>query len=158
MNVVSHKCPACRADNLPDAAFCDQCGTALTRPCPSCQFSNRAIARFCRACGHAIFADTAVTPPPPPVPEPAPEQEGPSSADEDTELHTERHDMLAFHRKAQYIIYFQGLCGFVATGTLCIEVTANPTGINIFIAFAGAVPNVHASEMRSVGVRVAYTV
>jgi len=44
------RCAKCRAQNLDDARFCDECGSALESPCPACGTRNRPGARFCREC------------------------------------------------------------------------------------------------------------
>ena len=44
------RCAKCRAQNLDDARFCDECGSALDSPCPACGTRNRPGARFCREC------------------------------------------------------------------------------------------------------------
>ncbi len=50
-------CPRCRADNHPDARFCDQCGAELPplfRHCAKCQSANDGAAKFCDECGAAL--------------------------------------------------------------------------------------------------------
>ena len=50
------QCPSCRAETLPDAAFCTQCGTQLQRRCGACGVVNAANHRFCKDCGRALEA------------------------------------------------------------------------------------------------------
>jgi class 3 adenylate cyclase/tetratricopeptide (TPR) repeat protein len=47
-------CPQCQRDNLPDAIFCEHCGTRLETVCSHCGEPNRRGATFCRICGQAI--------------------------------------------------------------------------------------------------------
>jgi ribosomal protein L40E len=49
-------CPACGADNDPDAKFCDACGAAMRRACPACGADNDPDAKFCDDCGTALTA------------------------------------------------------------------------------------------------------
>ena len=49
-------CPACKTDNPPDAAFCEQCGSKLELVCPACKGAVSPGARFCKKCGTAIGA------------------------------------------------------------------------------------------------------
>ena len=49
-------CPACDAAVLPDARFCDACGTGLGDVCGACQVRNRAEAKFCKGCGAGMEA------------------------------------------------------------------------------------------------------
>ncbi len=51
---AGNACPACGATVLPDAKFCDGCGSKLTNECPKCQGTNREGARFCKQCGFAL--------------------------------------------------------------------------------------------------------
>lgn len=44
-------CPQCGADTGPDAKFCDDCGSPLSKTCPSCAADNEGDARFCAGCG-----------------------------------------------------------------------------------------------------------
>src|SRR5216684_8814903 len=45
------QCPRCQYENLPDAAFCQECGAKLQHVCPQCQTDNQPTAKFCRKCG-----------------------------------------------------------------------------------------------------------
>ncbi len=45
------QCPACGTTNRPDAKFCDDCGTRLSRVCPRCGTPQRPEAKFCDECG-----------------------------------------------------------------------------------------------------------
>lgn len=47
-------CPQCRYENLPDAVFCESCGTKLGHICPQCQADNRVPSKFCRNCGVSL--------------------------------------------------------------------------------------------------------
>ena len=59
---------------------------------------------------------------------------------------------------AKDIVYLKRLRWLVATCALSIEVASQPSGVDILIAVAGAVPNVHTPKMRAIRVRVAYAV
>ncbi len=66
-------CPACGAENRPDAKFCFECGAGLVRACPNCGSAVRSGARFCDECGHALAGGVTVggttpTAPPPLAP------------------------------------------------------------------------------------------
>jgi len=50
------QCSQCKYDNLPDAAFCQECGAQLERTCPQCQAGNLPAAKFCRKCGTPLTA------------------------------------------------------------------------------------------------------
>src|SRR5262245_60772206 len=47
-------CPKCRSENLPDSAFCNECGTELQGGCPACGADNPSGAKFCRKCGTVL--------------------------------------------------------------------------------------------------------
>ena len=47
-------CPKCQTDNLPDAAFCSECGAKMEAECPSCGVSNPLGSKFCRKCGSRL--------------------------------------------------------------------------------------------------------
>jgi class 3 adenylate cyclase/tetratricopeptide (TPR) repeat protein len=47
-------CPKCQSDNLPDAAFCSECGAALEGACHFCGITNPPSAKFCRRCGAGL--------------------------------------------------------------------------------------------------------
>ena len=49
-------CLKCRSDNLPDAAFCSECGEKLEAVCPSCGLGNPPSSKFCRKCGSRLSA------------------------------------------------------------------------------------------------------
>jgi predicted ATPase/class 3 adenylate cyclase len=57
-------CPRCQSENVPSAAFCDQCGVRLESPCPKCGEPNRPTARVCRNCGQSISQTTTSAPAP----------------------------------------------------------------------------------------------
>ena len=48
------QCPQCQYENLPDAAFCQECGAKLQSLCSQCQTENLPTAKFCRKCGAAL--------------------------------------------------------------------------------------------------------
>src|SRR5439155_25242578 len=54
-------CPACNAENRPDAKFCGECGTAFGVTCPACGSANEAGRRFCYECGSPL--ESAAAPP-----------------------------------------------------------------------------------------------
>ena len=58
-------CPSCQHANRERAAFCEACGTRLTRHCAKCGNELRPAARFCDACGQAV-AGAAEAPAPAP--------------------------------------------------------------------------------------------
>src|SRR5215470_9913586 len=65
------KCPRCQHENLPQANFCNACGSPLELRCAGCGHSNPAGSRFCNHCGQALGsgAPTAAVPDsPPPAP------------------------------------------------------------------------------------------
>jgi len=65
------KCPRCQHENLPQANFCNACGSPLEVRCAGCGHSNPAGSRFCNHCGQAFGsgAPTAAVPDsPPPAP------------------------------------------------------------------------------------------
>ena len=57
-------CSRCRAENEPDARFCEQCGGPLSRTCARCQKPLSAKAKFCPACGQAVDVESAPAAPP----------------------------------------------------------------------------------------------
>lgn len=61
------QCPSCAHDNLSDARFCNQCGTALAAICAQCQHHNPPGARFCNQCGNSLQDDSAGEKTAPPV-------------------------------------------------------------------------------------------
>src|SRR5436309_3036044 len=56
------KCPACRAENLPDSVFCEECAAPLEAACPACGAGNRPAAKFCRKCRAPLIAGPAPAP------------------------------------------------------------------------------------------------
>ncbi|MGK0361257.1 MAG: hypothetical protein ACI9U2_003575 [Bradymonadia bacterium] len=56
-DAVDQACPACEATVLPDARFCDACGTGLGANCGQCGVRNRAEAKFCKGCGAGLEAN-----------------------------------------------------------------------------------------------------
>ena len=47
-------CPRCKTEDLPDAAFCDTCGSPLEITCDACGEPNRREAKFCKRCGQRV--------------------------------------------------------------------------------------------------------
>ncbi|RKN84599.1 SPFH domain-containing protein [Paenibacillus ginsengarvi] len=47
-------CPACKADNAPEALYCRECGTNLTRTCGRCQKPFQPGQKFCLECGNKV--------------------------------------------------------------------------------------------------------
>ena len=45
------QCRQCQYENLPDAVYCENCGTKLAHICPQCQADSRVPSKFCRKCG-----------------------------------------------------------------------------------------------------------
>ncbi|HJQ83831.1 MAG TPA: AAA family ATPase, partial [Candidatus Binatia bacterium] len=52
-------CAACRHDNPPGSAFCEECGAPFERRCPSCGSACAPTAKFCRSCGASLVATAA---------------------------------------------------------------------------------------------------
>ncbi len=50
-------CPHCQHENLPDAKFCNDCGTRLPAVCPGCGAENPPGSKFCNECGEKLTAD-----------------------------------------------------------------------------------------------------
>ena len=52
---MNNICPKCGSENVADAKFCSQCGTALQKPkikqCKKCGAENLPDAKFCKDCG-----------------------------------------------------------------------------------------------------------
>src|SRR5574341_1807961 len=55
------RCSACGTENPGAAAFCEECGAALSRVCGACGSDVSASAKFCRSCGGAL-SDNAPEP------------------------------------------------------------------------------------------------
>jgi class 3 adenylate cyclase len=51
---VPTPCPACGAEQAPDARFCSACGEPQYRACPSCGSEQHVSAAFCSRCGTAL--------------------------------------------------------------------------------------------------------
>src|SRR5262245_41823055 len=62
-------------------------------------------------------------------------------------LYSDPFQMVAFHGEAQYIIYFDRLCRFIATTTLRIEIATDPASVPVFGTLTGCVPDIHTTEM-----------
>ena len=50
------KCPKCRHENAPEAKFCEECATPLSRACIDCGSQVSFTAKFCSQCGHPLQA------------------------------------------------------------------------------------------------------
>jgi double zinc ribbon protein/putative Ig domain-containing protein len=57
------RCSPCHYENLPDAVYCEHCGTNLAHICPECQADNRPPSKLCRKCG-TLLTRPSPTPPP----------------------------------------------------------------------------------------------
>ena len=66
-------CPSCGSENVANAKFCVECGTALALACPSCGTPYAAGQRFCAECGTPLNA--RATAPPAAAPQQAPAAE-----------------------------------------------------------------------------------
>src|SRR3990172_3426243 len=53
------KSPNFQHDNPPEAAFCMNCGTKLSRACANCGATLPAAARFCMSCGQPVGGSTS---------------------------------------------------------------------------------------------------
>jgi class 3 adenylate cyclase/tetratricopeptide (TPR) repeat protein len=48
------KCPRCQHENRPQAKFCEECATPLSRVCASCSAPLSPTAKFCPDCAHPV--------------------------------------------------------------------------------------------------------
>jgi predicted amidophosphoribosyltransferase len=65
-------CSSCNHDNRDGAAFCEGCGSSLSRACSKCNAQLRPAARFCDTCGASVSdASTVTGRTPTPQPSPA---------------------------------------------------------------------------------------
>ncbi len=53
------KCPQCGQDNPPQAKFCQECATALSRRCSKCGTQFAPTAKFCSECATPVAAADA---------------------------------------------------------------------------------------------------
>jgi class 3 adenylate cyclase len=53
------KCPQCEFENRPQAKFCEECASPLTRICANCGTQLSATAKFCPECAHPVGAPAA---------------------------------------------------------------------------------------------------
>ena len=53
-------CPRCQHTNQPEARFCEECGTPLTRTCPNCGGLLSPTAKFCAQCAQPVAATPAL--------------------------------------------------------------------------------------------------
>src|SRR6266852_2892257 len=49
-------CPRCQYENRPQAKFCEECATPLSRVCSNCSAPLSATAKFCPECAHSVAA------------------------------------------------------------------------------------------------------
>ena len=54
------KCPQCEFENRPQAKFCEECASPLTRICANCGTQLSATAKFCPECAHPVSSPSAV--------------------------------------------------------------------------------------------------
>src|SRR5216683_8012481 len=50
------KCPRCQYENRPQAKFCEECSTPLSRVCSNCSAPLSPTAKFCPECAHPVAA------------------------------------------------------------------------------------------------------
>lgn len=55
-------CARCQAENSPNSAFCDECGSPLEMACSGCGELNRRGANFCKKCGQRLDQAGATAP------------------------------------------------------------------------------------------------
>jgi len=48
------KCPRCQYENRPQAKFCEECATPLSRVCSNCSALLSPTAKFCPECAHPV--------------------------------------------------------------------------------------------------------
>src|SRR6202165_2654403 len=53
------KCPRCQYENRPQAKFCEECATPLSRVCSNCSAPLSPTAKFCPECAHLAAAGGA---------------------------------------------------------------------------------------------------
>jgi class 3 adenylate cyclase len=53
------KCPRCQYENRPQAKFCEECATPLSRVCSNCSAPLSPTAKFCPECAHPVAAGGA---------------------------------------------------------------------------------------------------
>jgi Double zinc ribbon len=56
------QCPRCHHENPPQARFCEECATPLTRLCQSCGTLLSPSAKFCSACAHPVGSASKAQP------------------------------------------------------------------------------------------------
>jgi class 3 adenylate cyclase/tetratricopeptide (TPR) repeat protein len=56
------KCPRCEFENGPQAKFCEECASPLTRICANCGSQLSATAKFCSECAHPVAAGQVTQP------------------------------------------------------------------------------------------------
>ncbi len=53
------RCPRCQYENRPQAEFCEECATPLSRVCSNCCTPLSPTAKFCPECAHPVAAGGA---------------------------------------------------------------------------------------------------
>jgi len=53
------QCPRCQYENRPQAKFCEECATPLSRVCSNCSTPLSPTAKFCPECAHPVAAGGA---------------------------------------------------------------------------------------------------
>ena len=56
------KCPQCAFENRPQAKFCEECASPLTRICVNCGTQLSATAKFCPECAHPVTGRAVAQP------------------------------------------------------------------------------------------------
>ena len=56
------KCPQCEFENRPQAKFCEECASPLTRMCANCGTQLSATAKFCPECAHPVTGGRVAQP------------------------------------------------------------------------------------------------
>jgi predicted amidophosphoribosyltransferase len=56
------KCPRCRYENRPQAKFCEECATPLSRVCSNCSTPLSPTAKFCPECAHPVAIPQSLLP------------------------------------------------------------------------------------------------
>jgi class 3 adenylate cyclase/tetratricopeptide (TPR) repeat protein len=56
------KCPRCEFENRPQAKFCEECASPLTRICANCGTQLSATAKFCPECAHPVTGRAVAQP------------------------------------------------------------------------------------------------
>ncbi|MDW3219476.1 MAG: adenylate/guanylate cyclase domain-containing protein [Acidimicrobiales bacterium] len=103
-------CTSCGEENRPNAKFCGECGTPITRACATCGHNLHPTAKFCDECGSAT---TAAAEGPPPSEDRAVRRTvtivfadlvGSTAFGERVDAETARREMGAYHELARDVI------------------------------------------------------